>query len=166
MQTRRPPRRRRRRWQRRKRPPRLPRKSPRRRRNPPPRRRFPAQDITKGRPPGRRAALLLSRAPRGEFKARKKQRRRSPRSRGGISTAGGRHRPPGSLLAGSYAVQTFLVAEHQEPSLVREQGVALHLVDQRGDERARGADQIRQVLLGNPVQAELVSGGDPLAVRL
>src|SRR3954468_16612248 len=87
------------------------------------------------------------------------------RARGGIPPVGSPP-PARSLLAGSHAVQALLVAEHQEPSLVREQAVPLHLVDQRRNERARRADEVGQILLRDPVQAELVSGSDPLAVRL
>src|SRR5205085_4348733 len=97
---------------------------------------------------------------------KKKRRRRSARARGGDSTVGGRHRPPRSLLAGSYSVQALLVPQHQEPALVREKPVPLHLVDQGGNEGARGADEIGQILLGDAVQAQLVPGGDAFAVRL
>src|SRR5713101_4223651 len=74
--------------------------------------------------------------------------------------------PPWLFLAGGHPIQSFLVLEDEEPALVRQQRVPLHLVDQGRYERARGADQIRQVLLRDAVQAELVSGSDALAVRL
>src|SRR5438445_1549321 len=81
--------------------------------------------------------------------------------------------PPGkspraspSLFARGYPVQALLVLEDEQAALVREQSVALHLVDQGRDERAGRADEVGEVLLGDPVQAKLVSRRDPLAVRL
>src|SRR3981189_2127626 len=92
---------------------------------------------TKGRP-RMRAAPLFSRASRGEFERRKKTGGGVRRGQGGDPAR--RPPPPArSLLAGSYPVQALLIAQHQEPSLVREQAIALHLVDQGGDERARRA---------------------------
>src|SRR6267378_8510706 len=109
---------------------------------------------TKGRP-RMRAAPLFSRASRGEFERPEKNGGGGQRGQGG--DPGRRPPPPArSLLAGSYSVQALLLAQHQEPSLVREQAITLHIVDQGGDERARRADQVGQVLLGDPVQAELV----------
>src|SRR5256885_9039000 len=70
------------------------------------------------------------------------------------------------FLARGHPVQALLVLEDEQAALIREEPIALHLVDQRRHERAGRADEIGQVLLGDAVQAKLVSGSDPLTVRL
>src|SRR5207244_3019118 len=105
------------------------------------------------------------RGPRGEFGSPGKTAGRSTGARGGVSLRGGRRRTARLLLPGGNSRQTLLILENQQPALIREQAVPLHLVDQRRNERPRGADQVREVLLCDAVQAQFVSGRDALAVR-
>src|SRR5207248_3196739 len=58
------------------------------------------------------------------------------------------------------------VPEDEQATLIGEEPVALHLVDQGGHERTGCTDEVGEVLLRDAVQAKLVSGSDPLAVRL
>src|SRR5207253_118437 len=122
---------------------------------------------TKRRAGRKKQPALLFRGPRGEFGSPGKTAGRSTGARGGVSLRGDRRRTARLqlLLPSGNSRQTLLILEHQQPALIRQEPVPLHLVDQRRNKRARGADQVRKVLLCDAVQAQFVSGRDALAVR-